>query len=29
MFAAKLPPSYDSLLDFLVKKATPEEILGV
>lgn len=28
MFAAKLPPSYDSLLDFLVKKATPEEILG-
>ena len=28
MFATKLPPSYDSLLDFLVKKATPEEILA-
>ena len=28
MFATKLPPSYDSLLDFLVKKATPQEILA-
>jgi hypothetical protein len=28
MFATKLPPSYDSLLDFLVEKATPEEILA-
>jgi hypothetical protein len=28
MFATKLPPSYDNLLDFLVKKATPEEILA-
>jgi len=28
MYATKLPPSYDSLLDFLVKKATPEEILA-
>ena len=28
MFATKLPPSYESLLDFLVEKATPEEILA-
>lgn len=28
MFATKLPPSYDNLLDFLVKKATPKEILA-
>ena len=28
MFATKLPPSSDSLLDFLVKKATPQEILA-
>lgn len=28
MIATKLPPVYDSLLDFLVSKATPEEILA-
>ncbi len=28
MFATKLPPAYDSLLDFLVEKATPQEILS-
>lgn len=28
MFATKLPPAYDGLLDFIVEKATPQEILG-
>ncbi len=28
MFATKLAPAYDSLLDFLVEKATPQEILA-
>lgn len=28
MFAAKLAAAYDSLLDFLVAKATPQEILA-
>lgn len=28
MFATKLPPAYDNLLDFLVEKATPQEILA-
>ena len=28
MFATKLPPEYHNLLDFLVEKATPQEILA-
>ena len=28
MFATQLPPLYNNLLDFLVEKATPKEILN-